>query len=243
MWEAQAAERPSPLSHTTHSTPSSMPKVSLQERAAIGEGYAVLAGATVMALLAAASLAPGHWYIAVGLPLVTAFGLQATSDRARQRLMADALTDPLTGLHNRRHLDRRLVEEVAQARRSGAPLSLAVLDLDDFKAINDRLGHDAGDEALRRFADALRAVIRRSDVVARAGGDEFLVIFPDTSRAGAVAVLERLQEQAPHGFSAGVAALAEEADVDALKRLADKRLYRVKRARKGRTWTSGRARD
>ncbi|MBI5898566.1 MAG: diguanylate cyclase [Rhodocyclales bacterium] len=115
--------------------------------------------------------------------------LAITSQHAREA----ALTDVLTGLYNRRHAIDRLKQEWAAADRGMRPLAVLMLDIDYFKAVNDSHGHDAGDEALRQVADTLRAISRMSDVVCRYGGEEFLVIAPDTSLDGALQLAERMR--------------------------------------------------
>ena len=106
------------------------------------------------------------------------------------RALADR--DPLTGFFNHRYLHERLGEEILRAQRSGAPLALLMIDLDDFKLVNDTLGHLFGDEVLRWAAEQIRGALRGSDVAARYGGDEFAVILPDTPAAGAREVGERI---------------------------------------------------
>jgi diguanylate cyclase (GGDEF)-like protein len=116
--------------------------------------------------------------------------------RLYETLKLQAITDGLTGLYNHRYFYERLEEEVAKSKRYGAPLSLLMLDLDDFKSFNDAYGHPAGDQVLRQIADILHRQLRRQiDVVARYGGEEFAVILPSTPLAGAQAVGDRLQRQ------------------------------------------------
>lgn len=111
---------------------------------------------------------------------------------ARLKLEQLATHDELTGLYNYRYLHSRLAEEWKRAERFHEPLAALMIDLDDFKHINDNYGHPAGDAALRSLASGLRRGVREIDVVARYGGDEFLVILPNTHLAGAIAVAARL---------------------------------------------------
>jgi diguanylate cyclase (GGDEF)-like protein len=105
------------------------------------------------------------------------------------------MTDPLTGLANRRQVAHWLPALIAEASRRGSPLSCLMVDLDHFKAINDRFGHRAGDVALRSAAGAIAGAVRASDRVARYGGEEFLVLMPATDRAGALIVAERVRSR------------------------------------------------
>jgi diguanylate cyclase (GGDEF)-like protein len=111
----------------------------------------------------------------------------------RARLERDVITDPLTGVSNRRFFARRLQEEVSQWQRQGGSLSCLFVDLDHFKQINDRHGHQVGDEALRRVAQLLGESLRASDVLARYGGEEFALLLPDTDAAQAGETAERLR--------------------------------------------------
>ncbi len=104
----------------------------------------------------------------------------------------EAITDPLTGLANRRYFQSQLEREVARAKRFGRPLSLLMIDLDDFKRYNDTFGHPAGDEALKRVAQVLEANTRQIDLTARYGGEEFAAILPETSSAEALKVAQRI---------------------------------------------------
>jgi diguanylate cyclase (GGDEF)-like protein len=153
---------------------------------------------------------------------------------------ADALadlsrTDPLTGLRNQRAFDERLEEEVTRAGRYGEPLSVLILDIDALKAINDRSGHDAGNEALRAVATALRRGARQSDLAARIGGDEFAVVAPSADARDALALGERIRSLVADGtdgitVSVGVATLDRERKTPgALVRAADRALYQAKR--------------
>jgi diguanylate cyclase (GGDEF)-like protein len=149
-----------------------------------------------------------------------------------------ASVDSLTQVANPRSFEEAAAEAMVDARRRQRPLSVAYIDLDDFKAVNDTLGHSGGDHVLRVVADALRARTRGTDVVARLGGDEFAVLLPDTASSeaeammtGLIARLEHsLQDMAmPVTFSAGVVTfLALPASVDALLQPADALMYDAK---------------
>jgi diguanylate cyclase (GGDEF)-like protein len=154
-----------------------------------------------------------------------------------------AVRDPLTGLLNRRYFDEAVETAFAAARRAGEPLSLIVLDLDRFSAVNNEHGHAAGDVVLRAVGRAIVANVRLEDTVARYGGEEFVVIAPRTDTAAAVMVAERIRAAIaalePEGLrittSAGVASLlADEVDGHALFRAADSALLAAKRAGRDR---------
>jgi diguanylate cyclase (GGDEF)-like protein len=185
--------------------------------------------------------------------LVPAFGVTAVSlvgeVRRRERLLVAANArleelsqlDPLTDLYNRRHLYARLEAELGRVRR-GHSLAVVMLDLDGFKQVNDRLGHERGDVLLRAIADALKRTTRETDVAGRYGGDEFLVILPDTDAEQARRVAERLadsvretgrQFDADHPVTAslGIALAVPPAAPESpavLVRLADEHAYRAK---------------
>ena len=111
----------------------------------------------------------------------------------RERLLISGLTDPLTELHNRRYLDRRLDEELSRASRYKQPLSCLFIDADHFKQINDNYGHQAGDTALRELADRIRSQLRASDVATRYGGEEFALLLPQTGLSEALLLAERIR--------------------------------------------------
>jgi diguanylate cyclase (GGDEF)-like protein len=112
---------------------------------------------------------------------------------AQEKLRMLAFRDPLTGLLNRRVLEETLKREFSRASRYGTPLSVIFLDLDNFKELNDRYGHDFGDEALKYLAVHLMVMSRESDVVARFAGDEFVVILPNTEGNNALSFADRIQ--------------------------------------------------
>ncbi len=119
--------------------------------------------------------------------------LAAQSFAYRARLQLEASTDALTGLHNRREFESGMVREMERARRMHVPLSLAIIDIDFFKRINDQHGHDVGDRVLREVAQTLQGRIRKSDLLARIGGEEFALVMLGTQPPGAWVVLERLR--------------------------------------------------
>jgi len=162
------------------------------------------------------------------------------------RQLADL--DALTGLHNRRYFHDTLAREVARAHRYDRRLALIIFDLDDFKAINDRIGHLAGDAVLAEAADVISTVVRSADIACRVGGDEFAVILPESGLAEAEQLYARLQaalEQRPIGgagrirLSAGVAELAKGDDSRVFFERADDALYGAKEAGKGRAVAAG----
>ena len=179
--------------------------------------------------------------------------LQTALDVMRISLLErETFTDPLTGVFNRRYLDRRLNEEVATARRYGRPLSVLLLDLDNFKKINDEHGHQIGDQVLIGAGGIVSSELRASDVLARYGGEEFLVIAPHTALLKAAEQAERLRKRIEdHDFrlqtesgkvvrlrltiSIGVASYGDGIDnVDRLVHAADENLYRAKREGRNR---------
>jgi diguanylate cyclase (GGDEF)-like protein len=160
------------------------------------------------------------------------------------QLQQQALTDELTGCYNRRAFEMQLERDLQFATRMRQPLSLIMLDLDNLKEINDKLGHDGGDNALRMLAETLRAELRGVDTAARYGGDEFAIILPQADAEGALIVAERLRTRiAQVGMpgtavltaSLGLASFPEHASSrDTLALLADQALYKAKRSGRNR---------
>jgi diguanylate cyclase (GGDEF)-like protein len=155
-------------------------------------------------------------------------------------LRALAQSDPLTGVGNYRRLYSRMSYEMARHRRSGQSLALLVMHLDRFKAVNDALGHPAGDRLLKAVADALVATVREQDTVVRQGGDEFAVLAPDTGAGAASALVTRIEqglggieaEGMPISASVGWALYPDDAeDHMALMERADARQRAIKRGR------------
>ncbi|HEX8261800.1 MAG TPA: diguanylate cyclase [Allosphingosinicella sp.] len=188
--------------------------------------------------LAAAGLA---MLILLVVSAIAARRANARAAEATAELQRIAATDALTGLWNRRHLLERMEAEIGRSRRAGRPLCLAILDVDHFKRVNDTHGHPAGDEVLRVLARRVRDAVRSSDVVGRMGGEEFAILMPETDRAQAQLVCERLREtvaarpvRLPSGadlavtLSTGVALMAGGEAPDRLISRADSALYDAK---------------
>jgi diguanylate cyclase (GGDEF)-like protein len=176
--------------------------------------------------------------------------IKSDSDRLRDELNKVrllSLTDEFTGLPNRRAFMRRLQDEIGRAQRYGSPLALALLDLDEFKAVNDVYGHAAGDEVLRAYAANVLSILRHHDLVARYGGEEFAVLLPNTALPGAIAALNKAKARAQEvsctfdgkslrvpTFSAGLTLYVPGDMYTTLIDRADRALYRAKRLGRNR---------
>ncbi len=170
--------------------------------------------------------------IALLLPLFNA--------RKYHKAIMEAQTDPLTGALNRLGLDKNFEREINLARRNKSDLSLLVLDVDHFKKVNDTYGHDFGDKILKQMAAHIKSCIRATDVFARFGGEEFVVLLNNTSRSGALLLAERIRQQieeTPEKYndievnytvSIGVATLREDDDRERFFKRADNALYEAK---------------
>jgi diguanylate cyclase (GGDEF)-like protein len=172
----------------------------------------------------------------------------AENEKLQTQLREQALRDPLTGLHNRRFLFEVGPGLLERARRQGGTLAVVLLDLDHFKLLNDTYGHQAGDSVLQRFGALLAQSLRKSDVVCRHGGEEFVALMPDIDGAGAESMLERVleaygTEPHEHGrrrlprctFSAGIALFPHHGStLEQLLSRADRALYRAKQQGRSR---------
>jgi diguanylate cyclase (GGDEF)-like protein len=187
-----------------------------------------------------------------GWMLTVASDITALKQQERRiaQLHADAvqasLTDPLTGVSNRRHILELAEQALHERARHGTPMSIALLDIDHFKQVNDSHGHQAGDEVLRAFARQYRAHLRPRDGVGRIGGEEFMLLLPGADLPTATAIVERLREAMPATpsgctFSGGLAAPRRGEGVDALLQRADAALYAAKRAGRNRCIVDGEA--
>ncbi len=163
-------------------------------------------------------------------------------EQALTEVRATAFADPLTGALNRRGFDEAYQRELARSRRRGGQLALALIDLDDFKRLNDTLGHQVGDAALVHLVRILRKALRPSDILCRFGGEEFVVLMPDTPLNDAAAAISRFQRQlatqtipgqdAVLTFSAGVVVQQPSESLDDLIQRADAATYAAKHAGK-----------
>ena len=174
------------------------------------------------------------------------------ADRLRHNVQLSlemAITDQLTGLHNRRYMSRHLDNLIASAKKNGKPLAFVIMDIDYFKSVNDSHGHDIGDEVLKEFANRIAANVRGIDLACRYGGEEFVVVMPDTDVAFAYSVSERLRHsiettpfrisRSPNSLnltiSIGIAALEGNGDnAEALLHRADQALYSAKKTGRNR---------
>lgn len=169
-------------------------------------------------------------------------------EEANDRLRKLAVTDELTGLRNRRAFEERLVMEFSMARRRKRDLSVLLIDVDDFKKVNDQRGHAAGDEVLRRLGMILRTTVRLPDLPARYGGEEFVVLLPESGKESALGLARRVitrvateeWDNAPLTISIGMAAINDSLlNGYQLVEMADEALYAAKRAGKNRVMVHG----
>lgn len=182
----------------------------------------------------------GVGLLAAGLPgMVAAWGVIAVTTVALAQVGAgvtawlrrQADTDPLTGVANRAGLEQAIGAIARSRRRSETPIAVAALDLDGFKRVNDRHGHQAGDRLLVEAVDAWRALLRAGDVLARVGGDEFVLVMPGTRPDEAERAVDRLRQAHPVRFSSGVADWRSGETLAECLGRADARLYAAKSAR------------
>lgn len=176
--------------------------------------------------------------------LISRIKINVRSYQYKKRLELMAVTDGLTGLYNHRFIFERLEEEIAKVARYGRPLSIIMLDIDNFKQVNDTFGHRAGDEVILSAAHAIMASLRKTDVAGRYGGEEFLVLLPETDLKAAHIVAEKIRntvallqfetKDLAVTISAGVAEAEKGESFEALINRADAKLYTAKRNGKNR---------
>jgi diguanylate cyclase (GGDEF)-like protein len=182
----------------------------------------------------------GHAGLLLLVGMTVAVSLRAVTRELAtlaQRFAQEAVVDDLTGLLNRRGWRYTAPRELSRAGRSGNPITLVTLDLDNFKELNDELGHAEGDRALSDTAERIRATLRAGDVVARLGGDEFVALLTNSTLTGALTAIDRLRISTPkqEAFSAGVAVWDRKEDLTSLLHRSDLALYAAKEAGAGRT--------
>lgn len=189
----------------------------------LADWFSPLQGVTIIAVVTSLTA------VLVGIIVFTLLGGQRT---LMQQLAQMAVSDPLTGVLNRRgaQMEAEAVRSVAE--RSGAPTAVALIDLDDFKALNDRHGHEAGDRALIDLTSQWKSRLRTGDVLGRIGGDEFMLILPDADEATATALIARLRDNSGIDWSCGLATWERHQPLQDALRIADERLYAAKVARK-----------
>ncbi|MFN8382965.1 MAG: GGDEF domain-containing protein [Anaerolineales bacterium] len=183
--------------------------------------------------------------------LVNSARLELDLESARSELMQLAMTDPLTGLYNRRHFFERAEIEFERAKRQEHSISFLLMDVDGFKDINDKFGHDAGDAVMLHLSDILPGEVRVFDLVARYGGDEFIVMLVDVPEDQSYQIAERIREvvsRSPVAFdfqainiqlSLGIASfMDEDGDLKTILRRADSALYQAKQHGKNRVFTA-----
>jgi diguanylate cyclase (GGDEF)-like protein len=199
-------------------------------RGVIAQGSLISVGFSVGLALGGLPHIAVYWTIVT----VTIWSICLMLGNLSESMRRQAGTDQLTGLLNRNGFQTAALRERALADRTGSPLTLAVLDLDGFKQINDREGHAAGDRLLAGLGRAWRGRVRPGDILARHGGDEFVLLLPATTSTGAEAVLERLRDgEDPVGWSVGVSEWRTRESLDAPMARADRCLYGVKSAQRG----------
>nr|WP_276582614.1 diguanylate cyclase [Enterobacter bugandensis] len=193
--------------------------------------------------------APARAYLEL---MAEALGLALANQRLRNALLEKALFDPLTGLRNRHHLEDTLHTQMTQAMRNGEPLSCMMIDIDHFKSINDRFGHEAGDQVIKNVATIVQRAAHDGGLAFRFGGEEFLVLLPGAGEAEAHACAQKiyngvhalslrygLTEIGPVDVSIGIASYPEHAQSDNLLRAADVALYRAKELGRSRIVSFG----
>lgn len=231
-WHPSAAVEP--LSHSSNADLSRRRLILLSGASILVPAVILLTADTKVEIVRIAAIASILLFLLVMHRMA---GLLRETHRQAEALARLSKTDPLTGAANRRHLEDRLAAEMTRAERSRAPLSLAFLDLDHFKAFNDTYGHTAGDALLQELVTLWQDKLRLNDVLARFGGEEFVIVFPDTDSAQALTVLERLRQLVPYQqtCSAGLAIYHPGESQDALLQRADQALYEAKANGRNRT--------
>jgi diguanylate cyclase (GGDEF)-like protein len=181
-----------------------------------------------------------HHHDTIISTIIQSISIALEKNLSIQQLENETAVDPLTKCYNRRSLDKFIQRDIAHAQRCGTDLSVIMFDIDNFKEINDVYGHHAGDEVLKEISQMIPTLIRKSDSLARFGGDEFMLVLPNTPLYNAVTLAEKVRKAIVERtitmesatitvtVSFGVASLENKSDADSLMLEADERLYRAK---------------
>jgi diguanylate cyclase (GGDEF)-like protein len=193
------------------------------------------------------TILPNGWVLTVGADITALKHNEKALHQAHNAAVRASRTDLLTGLPNRRHILELLEDALAANAASGSSLCVAMIDIDRFKAINDTHGHDAGDTVLRHFASASSEKLGRQDAIGRMGGEEFLLILPNTSLIDAARIIEQIRQGCAegklqdgevtqsHSFSAGLVEAQPRESRNSILSRADRALYTAKRQGRNRT--------
>ncbi len=235
-WHPSAREEP--RTHTSHAELSGRRLLVLGAASVLVPMVILFTAGSEMEIIRVAAIASILLFLLVMYRMA---GLLRETHRQARRLERLSRTDPLTGAGNRRHLEEQLTREIARAERTGDPLNLAFLDIDYFKRFNDTHGHAAGDALLQEMVNAWRPALRPTDLLARFGGEEFVVLFPHIDTQQAHHVLERLRAAVPGGqtCSAGITGFRPGDTPDTLLARADQALYAAKNAGRNRIMIAG----
>jgi diguanylate cyclase (GGDEF)-like protein len=218
----------------------------------------IAAGSDVLGVVSVADRADGQAFTHDNLSALRALAAPAALALARERARVQvdsfahaAAIDPVSGLFNRRYFQARLEEELQRAWRHRTPVALLMLDIDNFKTINDRFGHLVGDTVIRDVAEILRRSVRVFDVCTRFGGDEFTIVMPNSGQDGAAKIAERIRQRieahhpselasTPISVSVGITVSSDEMSARELIAQADQALYLAKQAGRNQVRTLGR---
>ena len=215
----------------------------LPRRFANAMSIALLVVGAALTTLGQDAATAARYVLSLSLCLVVINIMLNVLDSLNARLLAQTITDPLTGAFNRRHMDANLEEAIERHRRSFAPASAVLVDIDHFKQVNDRFGHEAGDDVLKSIVALIQSRCRKLDVLFRQGGEEFVLLLPDTRAAEAMVVAETLREaiarapmlgEEPVTVSIGVGELHPSDTAKDWLRRVDEALYRAKEAGRNR---------
>lgn len=220
----------------------------LRRRWANPVSVAMLLGATGLVHASLGGAMALRFFLSLALCLVVVNIILGVLDTLHGRLLALSLTDPLTGAFNRRHMDSSLADAIERHRRTRSPASLVLIDIDHFKAVNDRFGHDAGDRVLKAIVTLIGRRSRKLDQLFRMGGEEFLLLLPDTEATDAMVVAEHVRTAIARErllpnwrvtVSVGVSQLHSRDRADDWLKRVDDAMYRAKAAGRNRMVATG----